>query len=88
LCDFRNRFGRNAKIIHFIGAVKPWHHQYVPGVGAVVLAPGSYSSTSAAYDFIKLWWQAYNRTREVSCIPLHNETFEKQILAKINREFL
>ncbi|CAI8007719.1 Glycogenin-1 [Geodia barretti] len=82
------RFGRNAKIIHFIGAVKPWHHQYVPGVDAVVLTPGSYSSTSAAYDFIKLWWQAYNRTCEVSFIPLHNKTFEKQIVAKINRECL
>ncbi|CAI8007718.1 Glycogenin-1 [Geodia barretti] len=74
------RFGRNAKIIHFIGAVKPWHHQYVPGVDAVVLTPGSYSSTSAAYDFIKLWWQAYNRTCEGA---EHSTTHEATVVGEL-----
>jgi glycogenin glucosyltransferase len=58
------RFGRNAKIVHFIGAVKPWHHQFVPGVESVVLAPGTYSSQSAAYDFIRRWWQVFNSTQQ------------------------
>ena len=71
---FLYRFGRNAKIIHFIGPVKPWQHQYVPGVDSVVLAPGTYSSQSAAYDFIRMWWQVFNRTQEVSIVPLFHET--------------
>lgn len=58
------RFGKNAKIVHFIGPVKPWQHQYVPGVDSVVLAPGSYSSQISAYDFIRLWWHIFNNTQE------------------------
>ena len=54
-----HRFGRNAKIIHFIGPVKPWQHRYLPEMDSVILYPGTYSSQHAALDFIKRWWQVY-----------------------------
>lgn len=63
--NYLSRFGRNAKIIHFIGPVKPWQHRYVPDVDAVILSPGSYASQNVAYDYIKRWWQVYNSTVQV-----------------------
>ena len=59
------RFGRNAKIIHFIGPVKPWQHRYVPDVDTVILSPGSYATQKVTYDYIKRWWHVYNRAAQV-----------------------
>lgn len=59
------RFGRNAKIIHFIGPVKPWQHRYLREVDSVILSPGTYSSQNVAQDFIRRWWQVYCSTEQV-----------------------
>ena len=53
------------KIIHFIGAVKPWQHRYLRDVDAVILYPGTYASEHAAQDFIKRWWQVFCSTEQV-----------------------
>jgi len=58
------RFGRNAKIIHFIGPVKPWQHRYLREVDSVILSPGTYSSQNVAQDFIRRWWQVYCSTEQ------------------------
>ena len=59
------RFGRNAKIVHFIGAVKPWQHRYLPEVDSVVLLPGTYTSQHAALDYIRRWWRVFNSLEQV-----------------------
>jgi len=63
--SLRPRFGRNAKIIHFIGPVKPWQHRYLREVDSVILSPGTYSSQNVAQDFIRRWWQVYCSAEQV-----------------------
>lgn len=66
LCSsFLYRFGRNIKIIHFIGSTKPWQHHYNAAVDAVVLSPGTYSSEHASQDFIRQWWQLHHQIEQV-----------------------
>ena len=60
------RFRSKIKIIHFIGAVKPWQHHYVVENETVVFAPGTHGSQQGAYDFIKKWWEVWNSQEEVS----------------------
>ena len=62
---YDTRFGRNAKIIHFIGPVKPWQHRYLREVDTVIISPGTYSSQSVAQDFIRQWWHVYLSTEQV-----------------------
>ncbi len=69
ICHFpslsSSRFSHNIKIIHFIGAMKPWQHKYLPEVDAVILEPGSYASQNAAQDYLKRWWQVYTSLQQV-----------------------
>lgn len=54
------QFGSQIRIVHFIGAVKPWHHQ-LTSTGLVFLKPGSYASQSAVLDYLQQWWDVYTR---------------------------
>ena len=65
VCVCVHRFGHNIKIVHFIGAVKPWQHRYLPKVDSVVLLPGTYASQHAALDNIRRWWQVFNSLEQV-----------------------
>ncbi len=52
-------FFDNIKIIHFLGSVKPWAHQYNQAKDTVVFYPGSDASQYGAETFVKKWWQVY-----------------------------
>jgi len=70
------RFGKDAKIVHFIGPVKPWQHQYLSAKDTVILSPGTYSSQIAAQDFIRRWWQVYCSTEQVCWSRILEACFE------------
>ncbi|XP_063068052.1 glycogenin-1-like [Engraulis encrasicolus] len=48
-----NRFGHDAKIVHFLGGAKPWHYSY---------NPQAYQDSGSPLDqYVKLWWAEYHR---------------------------
>lgn len=53
------RYGKDVKIVHFLGAVKPWHHYYNKETGQVVKMASSHFSTSDQI-FTQMWWDLYN----------------------------
>lgn len=49
------RYGKDTKVLHFIGAAKPWHTTYNPTTGQVE-TPGN----SEPYGILlKLWWNVF-----------------------------
>jgi len=51
------QFGGNAKLVHFLGAMKPWQHRYDSNSGTVYTAPG-YQHLS---PYLNSWWAIYTR---------------------------
>jgi len=49
-----NRYGKNIKIVHFLGSVKPWHHYFDKTTGKVVRTGSSKSKTDEI--FTQMWW--------------------------------
>eukprot|EP00918_Siedleckia_nematoides_P018783 GHVU01040118.1.p1 GENE.GHVU01040118.1~~GHVU01040118.1.p1 ORF type:complete len:353 (-),score=42.65 GHVU01040118.1:1834-2892(-) len=49
------QYGKNIKVAHFIGAVKPWHHVYNTATGQV--EPQEESGHNI--DFLQLWWSIF-----------------------------
>ena len=43
------------KVVHFIGAVKPWHHTYNTATGHVETS----SDTVHSQTFLQLWWDVF-----------------------------
>ena len=43
------------KIVHFIGAVKPWHHTYNTSTKQVTPLPG----TGHSQEFLQVWWNIF-----------------------------
>ncbi|XP_078695445.1 uncharacterized protein LOC144924286 isoform X2 [Branchiostoma floridae x Branchiostoma belcheri] len=60
-----NRFGGDVKIVHFIGPIKPWHHQYDTKSGTVKPHPNQDSSLPPHHmDFLQAWWDVFmNRVK-------------------------
>ncbi|XP_078614509.1 uncharacterized protein LOC144883765 isoform X3 [Branchiostoma floridae x Branchiostoma japonicum] len=60
-----NRFGGEVKIVHFIGPIKPWHHQYNTSSGTVKPHPNQDSSLPPHHmDFLQAWWDVFmNRVK-------------------------
>ncbi|XP_071085670.1 glycogenin-1-like isoform X3 [Haliotis cracherodii] len=46
------------KIVHFIGAVKPWHHAFNTATGEVMPLPG----TGHSQEFLQIWWSLFMQT--------------------------
>ena len=53
------RFGANVKIVHFIGAKKPWQYTINLETGKVIHDHGIISVTSSE-RFVQQWWDIYN----------------------------
>ncbi|NWW88270.1 GLYG2 protein, partial [Rhynochetos jubatus] len=54
-----NHFGRDAKVVHFLGATKPWNYKYnlqTKRVMQDVTTSGSFHQLS----FLALWWNIYS----------------------------
>lgn len=59
------RFGADVKIIHFLGALKPWHHYYNTTTRKVRLTETA-TYTGADEKFIQLWWDCYAKDNDQS----------------------
>lgn len=53
------QFGRDVKIVHFIGPVKPWHHTYNPATDDVSSPSGGRGFIPHERSFLQLWWDIY-----------------------------
>ncbi|XP_042870378.1 glycogenin-1-like isoform X1 [Penaeus japonicus] len=51
------QFGGNAKLVHFLGATKPWHYRYDSSSGTVQTGPG-YQHLA---PYLNSWWAIYTR---------------------------
>lgn len=49
------RFRDNIKIVHFIGAIKPWHHPYNTATKTVTTFP----ETGHCQEFLQAWWNIF-----------------------------
>lgn len=54
---FFGRYGGDAKLIHFLGALKPWQHRYDSNTGNVD-TPAGYQHLA---PYLNSWWAIYNR---------------------------
>lgn len=52
------RYGQDVKIVHFLGAVKPWHHSYDEASGKVKKLSGCGSAVSDDI-FTQMWWDLF-----------------------------
>lgn len=53
---FLNRFGKDVKIVHFLGSKKPWMYSYNRSSGTVESTDGNHS-----YEHLKMWWNIYTQ---------------------------
>ncbi|KAM9246296.1 LOW QUALITY PROTEIN: glycogenin-2 [Leptosomus discolor] len=60
-----NHFGRDAKVVHFLGATKPWNYKYNLQTKRVV-QDGTTSGSFHQLSFLALWWNIYS----ASILPL------------------
>uniref|UniRef100_A0A8I5U9U4 glycogenin glucosyltransferase n=1 Tax=Pongo abelii TaxID=9601 RepID=A0A8I5U9U4_PONAB len=60
------QFGSSAKVVHFLGSMKPWNYKYNPQSGSV-LEQGSASSSQHQAAFLHLWWTIYQN----NVLPLY-----------------
>lgn len=49
------RFKDSVKIVHFIGATKPWHHPYNTATKEVTPLP----ETGHNKDYLQIWWDIF-----------------------------
>ena len=49
------RYGKNTKVLHYIGPAKPWHSSYDTATGQVH-AGGDVGNFAV---LLKLWWNVY-----------------------------
>uniref|UniRef100_A0A3Q3NQE1 glycogenin glucosyltransferase n=1 Tax=Labrus bergylta TaxID=56723 RepID=A0A3Q3NQE1_9LABR len=60
------QYGRNAKVVHFLGKVKPWSHSYDTQRGVVKGHSQSPELCQLHPDYLLMWWQLYAQ----SVVPL------------------
>ncbi|NWZ47601.1 GLYG2 protein, partial [Haliaeetus albicilla] len=60
-----NHFGRDAKVVHFLGATKPWNYKYNLQTKRV-MQDGTTSESFHQLSFLALWWNIYS----ASILPL------------------
>ncbi|XP_068038698.1 glycogenin-2 isoform X2 [Anomalospiza imberbis] len=60
-----NHFGRDAKVVHFLGATKPWNYKYNFQTKRV-MQDGTTSGSFHQLSFLALWWNIYS----ASILPL------------------
>lgn len=58
-------FGRDAKVVHFLGATKPWNYKYNLQTKRI-MQDGTTSGSFHQLSFLALWWNIYS----ASILPL------------------
>ncbi|KAK2496797.1 hypothetical protein MC885_014614 [Smutsia gigantea] len=53
------QFGSSAKVVHFLGSMKPWNYKYNPQTGSV-LEEGCGLVHEHQVTFLGLWWEIYH----------------------------
>jgi len=53
--DCVSRYGKDTKVLHYIGPAKPWHSRYDTATGQVHTA-GDVTNYAV---LLKLWWNVY-----------------------------
>lgn len=56
------QYGHNAKVVHFLGQVKPWSYAYDPQKGEVKGHSVSQQPGQLHPDYLLLWWQLYAKS--------------------------
>lgn len=56
LCSL-GRFGANAKVVHFLGQIKPWNYTYDPKTKSV--KSESHDPSMSHPEFLSLWWDIF-----------------------------
>ncbi|XP_025891137.1 glycogenin-2 [Nothoprocta perdicaria] len=64
-----NHFGRDAKVVHFLGSIKPWNYKYNLQTRKV-MQDGTTSGSLHQLSFLALWWNIYS----ASILPLLEKT--------------
>lgn len=62
-CSF-GRFGANAKVVHFLGQIKPWNYTYSSQTKSVKYE--SQDPSVSHPEFLNLWWDIFT----TSVLPL------------------
>lgn len=65
------QYGQNAKVVHFLGQLKPWNYAYNSQKGEVKGHSLSHESGQLHPDYLLLWWQLYAK----SVAPLLQEAY-------------
>lgn len=72
LCPLRfHRYGHDAKVVHFLGKVKPWNHSYDAQRGEVRGHSLSPDPCQLHPDYLLMWWQLYAK----SVLPLLQQAY-------------
>lgn len=59
------QFYDDIRVVHFIGAVKPWHHSYNTASRTVTPLP----NTGHSQEFLQVWWDIFMETVQPSLDP-------------------
>ncbi|TMS21151.1 Glycogenin-1 [Larimichthys crocea] len=65
------QYGHDAKVVHFLGKVKPWHHSYDAQRGEVKGHSTSPDLCQLHPDYLLMWWRLYAK----SVLPLMQQAY-------------
>ncbi|XP_068194312.1 glycogenin-1 [Antennarius striatus] len=65
------QYGHRAKVVHFLGQVKPWNHSYDAQMGEVKGHSLSPDLSQLHPDYLLMWWQLYVQ----SVLPLLEQAY-------------
>lgn len=68
---FFYRYGRDVKVVHFLGKVKPWNYSYDTQRGEVKGHSQSPDPCQLHPDYLLMWWQLYAK----SVLPLLQQAY-------------
>ncbi|XP_055867716.1 glycogenin-1-like isoform X1 [Biomphalaria glabrata] len=68
------QFYDNIKVVHFIGAVKPWHHSFNVTTRTVTPLP----STGHSQEFLQVWWDIFMESVQPYLDPQLTLSFQTQ----------
>ncbi|KAM7376133.1 hypothetical protein PAMP_005879 [Pampus punctatissimus] len=67
------QYGHNAKVVHFLGKVKPWSYSYDSQRGEVRGHSQSPDQCHLHPDYLLMWWQLYTK----SVLPLLQQAYKE-----------